>query len=137
MPYSTPIKSMHIACILCCRFCRYCKATNNVHLHRFWVLYKHNGAYFTHSMTFWTFLWSLCLHALHTLSLVWPLYIYVHFGFLLSAAQRCRVANVFSPKKAGPCPKKAGKSQTAVLRRMHIIHTSDVVETATSETETW
>jgi len=22
MPYSTPIKSMHIACILCCRFCR-------------------------------------------------------------------------------------------------------------------
>jgi len=22
MPYSTPIKSMYIACILCCRFCR-------------------------------------------------------------------------------------------------------------------
>jgi len=22
MPYSTPIQSMHIACILCCRFCR-------------------------------------------------------------------------------------------------------------------
>jgi len=27
MPYSTPIKNMHIACILCCRFCtRHCKA---------------------------------------------------------------------------------------------------------------
>jgi len=52
MPYSTPIKSMYIACILCCRFCRHCKATNSVQSHRFCVSYKHNGAYFTHSVTF-------------------------------------------------------------------------------------
>jgi len=30
MSYSTPIKSMHIASILCSGFCRYCKATNTV-----------------------------------------------------------------------------------------------------------
>jgi len=86
MPYSTPIKSMHIACILCYRICRYCKATSSVQPHRFWVSYKHDGAYITHSVIFLTFLWFFCLHALHTLNLVWPLYIYVHFGFLLSAA---------------------------------------------------
>jgi len=88
MPYSTPIKSMHIACIISCRFCRYCKATNSVQPQRFWVSYKHNGAYFTHSVTFCIFLWFLCLHALHTLNLVWPWYIYVHCAHWLFA-QRC------------------------------------------------
>jgi len=88
MPYSAPIKSMHITCILCCRFCRYCKATNSVQPQRFWVSYKHNGAYFTHSVTFYTFLWFLCLHALHTLNRD-TFMCAVHFGFLLSAAQRC------------------------------------------------
>jgi len=53
MPYSTPTKSMHIACILCCRICRYCKATSSVQPHRFWVSYKHNGAYFI--LTAWLF----------------------------------------------------------------------------------
>jgi len=54
MPYShsTPIKSMHIACILCCRFCRHCRATNSVLSHRFCVSYKHNDAYCSHSVTF-------------------------------------------------------------------------------------
>jgi len=37
MPHSTPIKSMHIACILCCRFCWYRKATNSVQTRRFCV----------------------------------------------------------------------------------------------------
>jgi len=32
--------------------CRYRKATNSVQSRRFWVSYKHNGAYFTHSVTF-------------------------------------------------------------------------------------
>jgi len=34
MPYGTPLKSMHIACILCCRFCRHCKATNSAQILR-------------------------------------------------------------------------------------------------------
>jgi len=54
MTYSTPIKSMYIACILWWRFCRHCKATNSVQSHRFCVSYKHNSAYFIHSVTFQT-----------------------------------------------------------------------------------
>jgi len=45
MPYRTPTKSMHIACILCCRFSRYCKAINSVQPHRLWVSYKHINAW--------------------------------------------------------------------------------------------
>ena len=86
--YSAPVKSTHITCILCCRFFIYCKATNSVQSHRFWVTYKHNGAYFNHSMTFLTALWLLCLHALHTLNLVWLSCIYVHCALWLSG-QRC------------------------------------------------
>jgi len=43
MPYSTPIKSMHIAGILYWRFCRHCKATNSVQWHSFCVSYKHSN----------------------------------------------------------------------------------------------
>jgi len=67
MPYSTLIKSMHIACILCCRFCRHCKATNSVDSHRFCVSYKHNGAYFTHTVSFKPY----DSYSLHTLNPVW------------------------------------------------------------------
>jgi len=50
MPYSTPIKSMHIAWILCCAFCSHCKTTKSILSHRFCVSYKRNGTYFTHSV---------------------------------------------------------------------------------------
>jgi len=52
MTYSTPIKSMHIACILWCRFCRHCKATNRVQSLRFCVSCKHNSAYFIQNVAF-------------------------------------------------------------------------------------
>ena len=77
---------MHIACILCCRFCRH----NSVQSHRFCVSYKHNDAFFTQSVTFEPSYDSYARHhhALHTLNLVWPLYIYVHCALWVSA-QRC------------------------------------------------
>jgi len=77
---------MHIACILCCRFCRH----NSVQSHRFCVSYKHNSAFFTQSVTFEPSYDSYARHhhALHTLNLVWSLFIYVHCALWVSA-QRC------------------------------------------------
>jgi len=88
MPYSTHIKSMHIACILCCRFCRHCKATKSVQSHRFCVSwYKHNGAYFTHCVTFKP---SYDSYALHTSNLLPSIAIgIIHLRALWVSAQRC------------------------------------------------
>jgi len=51
MPYSTPIKSMHIACILYCRFCRHCKVTNSVQSHRFDARQRCSFTTLTHCST--------------------------------------------------------------------------------------
>jgi len=51
--------------------------------------YKHNGAYFTQSVTFKPSYDSYaCIHALDILNLLWPLYFYVQCVLWVSA-QRC------------------------------------------------
>jgi len=73
------------------------------------------------SLTAWpydsyAFFFFLCLHALHTLNLVWPLYIYVHYALWLTA-QRCIA--VYTDKWAYIIPQRCALCITAKMLLHH------------------